>query len=144
MGWEVAGHVKLVRTLFRMPSCERQAVDWHGAAVGLETDRRAMLRDRERKSVSLNDRPRSEPVRSLGSFTAAWTKCAICRSSLATGSTWKSGSSAANGTGASGLRGRRCVPAPISNGRVHPGGGSAIVGGSVGTRRGDGMMMTSH
>ena len=73
----VAAYVARVRGMFRQPACvqgefgpadERLAADWHRAGVSLETLQRAILLGSVRKSMTLIDRPDSEPVRRLAYF----------------------------------------------------------------------------
>ena len=76
-GLDVAVYVARVRRMFRKPLCvqgsfgpadERLAADWHRAGVALETVRRAILMGSVRKSMTLTDRPDSEPVWALRYF----------------------------------------------------------------------------
>ncbi len=76
---DVGTYVTEVRRIFCQPACvqgrfgpadERLAADWHRAGVSLETVRRAILLGSVRKSMSLLDRPRGEPVRSLRYFAS--------------------------------------------------------------------------
>ena len=73
----VTAFVAEVRRMFRQPACvqgvfgpadERLAAEWHRAGVSLETVRRAILLGSARKSLSMLDRPGSEPVQSLRYF----------------------------------------------------------------------------